>query len=125
MNSLRRWAKNLKQDTYALYLAANHPRVPRAAKVTATLVLAYALSPIDLIPDFIPVLGLLDDLILVPLGVALVIRMVPQEVWAECREEARASAQLLPQSRAAAVVIVALWTAAVGLTAWLVRGRFR
>ena len=123
MERLKRWAKRLKQDVYALYLAAKHPRVPRAAKIVATVVLAYALSPVDLIPDFIPVLGLLDDLILVPLGVALVIRMIPQDVWEECRAEARARSERLPQSRTAAVVVVLLWLAAGVGVGWLVWAR--
>ena len=120
MNRLRQWAKRFKQDVYALYLAAKHPRVPRAARIVAAIVLAYALSPVDLIPDFIPVLGLIDDLILVPLGVALVIRMIPQDVWEACRAEARARSERLPQSRVAAVVVVSLWlTTGVGVGWWV------
>ena len=125
MNRLRRWAKRLKQDVYALYLAVKHPRVPRAAKVVAAIVLAYALSPVDLIPDFIPVLGLLDDLILVPLGMALVIWMIPQDVWEACRAEARARSERLPQSRTAAVVIVVLWLAVGVGVGWIVWARVK
>ncbi len=125
MNRLRRWAKRLKQDTYALYLAAKHPRVPRAAKVLASIVLAYALSPVDLIPDFIPVLGLLDDLILVPLGVALVIWMIPQDVWEACRAEAGTRSERLPPSRVAAFVIVSLWLTAGVVAVWFVWARVR
>ena len=78
----------LKKETFTLYLACRHPRVPWYAKALALLVVGYALSPIDLIPDFVPVLGYLDDLVLVPLGIMLVIRMIPEEVLAECRRQA-------------------------------------
>jgi uncharacterized membrane protein YkvA (DUF1232 family) len=82
-------ARLLKLDTYSLYLAARHPRTPWYAKIVAAVVVAYALSPIDLIPDFIPVLGYLDDLIIVPLGIAAVLRLVPADVLADCREQAQ------------------------------------
>jgi len=83
--SLRQRARELKTDTYALYLVARHPRTPWYAKVLAAGVVAYAFSPIDLIPDFIPVLGYLDDLLIVPAGIALAIKLVPSDVLAECR----------------------------------------
>jgi uncharacterized membrane protein YkvA (DUF1232 family) len=86
---LRVHARALKRDTYALYLVARDPRTPWYAKVLAGAIVAYALSPIDLIPDFIPVIGYLDDLIIVPLGIAAVLRMVPADVLAECREQAK------------------------------------
>src|SRR5712691_3572734 len=89
---LKARAHLLKRDTIALYLVARDPRTPWYAKVLAAAVVAYALSPIDLIPDFIPVLGYLDDLILVPAGIALVLRLVPAEVMADCREQARTRA---------------------------------
>ena len=76
----KHWALALKEDTYALYLAARDPRVPRLGKLVVVLVVAYALSPIDLIPDFIPVLGYLDDLLLLPLGIALAIKLMPRDV---------------------------------------------
>ena len=79
-------AKTLKRETFTLYLACRHPRVPWYAKLLALIVVAYALSPIDLIPDFIPVLGYLDDLVLIPLGLMLVIRLIPADVLAECRQ---------------------------------------
>src|SRR5215212_6202650 len=85
----KRWAGRLKSETYALYLAYKDPRVPWYAKLFVALVVGYAFSPIDLIPDSIPVLGYLDDLILVPLGVALAVRMIPPPVLAECRERAQ------------------------------------
>ena len=78
-------ARQLKRETYALYLAYRDPRVPWYAKVLAVCVVAYAFSPIDLIPDFIPVLGYLDDLVFVPLGISLALRLIPPEVMAECR----------------------------------------
>ena len=91
LSTLRDRARRLKSDVVALYLAARDPRTPRIAKVLAILVAAYALSPIDLIPDFVPVLGLLDDLVLVPLGIALVLRLVPREVMEDARRNAPAA----------------------------------
>jgi uncharacterized membrane protein YkvA (DUF1232 family) len=88
-NAIERWrqrARSLRKETYALYLAARDPRVPWYAKLIAVCVVGYAFSPIDLIPDFIPVLGYVDDLVLVPLGIALVLKMIPGEVMADCRE---------------------------------------
>ena len=97
-------------QTYALYLACKDPRVPWYAKALAACVVAYAFSPIDLIPDPIPVLGYLDDLVLIPLGVVLVIRMIPSSVMAECQEEARkAMEEGKPTNWVAAGVIVAIW----------------
>lgn len=119
--ALRRWAGGLKAETYALYLAGRDPRVPLYIKLLALCVVAYALSPIDLIPDFIPGLGHLDDLILVPLGIALVVRMIPDEVLAECRERARGSfREGVPGSRAAAGVVVAIWVLSTVLVVLLV-----
>jgi uncharacterized membrane protein YkvA (DUF1232 family) len=89
LENLKRWARILKSHVNALNLARKDPRVPWVAKAVLALVVAYALSPIDLIPDFIPVLGLLDDLILLPLGIALAIRLMPKDVWAECQLQAR------------------------------------
>ena len=105
---LKLLAHRLKRDTYALYLAARDPRTPWYAKLLVAAVVAYALSPLDLIPDFVPVLGYLDDLIIVPLGIALVLRLVPTEVLADCRERAREATER-PTSRAAAIVVVAIW----------------
>jgi uncharacterized membrane protein YkvA (DUF1232 family) len=116
----RQRAMQLQQETYALFLAYRDPRVPWYAKLWAACVVAYALSPIDLIPDFIPVLGYLDDLILIPLGVALALRMIPPEVMADCRAKAReALSQDRPQSRIAAAGIVAIWLLLLGLTIFL------
>jgi uncharacterized membrane protein YkvA (DUF1232 family) len=115
----KQWARIVKRDAHALYLAARDPRVPWYAKAFAIAVAAYALSPIDLIPDFIPVLGYVDDLIIVPAGIVLVIRLIPPEIMAEHRDMAIA-AQDRPVSRAAAAVIVTIWVVAIGLTVWVV-----
>lgn len=107
---LRQRAVQLRSETLALYLAARDPRTPWYAKLLVAGIVAYAFSPIDLIPDFVPVLGYLDDLILIPLGIALAIRLVPAVVLAECRARAREANQKdRPQSRAAGAVIVVIW----------------
>jgi len=111
-------ARGLRREAYALYFACRDPRVPWYAKALAAGVVAYAFSPIDLIPDFIPVLGMLDDLILVPLGVLAVRAMVPAEVLVECRERAR-ELEARPRSRAGAAVVVAVWLAVAAAGAWL------
>jgi uncharacterized membrane protein YkvA (DUF1232 family) len=115
--TLKAWAAHLKRDVVALWLAARDPRTPWRAKALAGFVAAYALSPIDLIPDFIPVLGWLDDLLIVPAGIWLALRLVPPALMAEFR--ARATAQARPRSRVAAAVIVLLWLALAGLILWL------
>lgn len=105
----------------ALYLAARDARVPWYAKLLAAAIVTSALSPIDLIPDFVPILGYLDDLIVVPLGIGLVLRMIPTEVLEACRGRARSElAGVRPVSRAGAAVIILLWILGVALTAWLV-----
>lgn len=120
---LKNWARLIRRDAHALYLAARDPRVPWYAKLLALAVAAYALSPIDLIPDFIPVLGYLDDVILLPLGILLVIRLIPADIMAEHRELA-AAAQERPVSRAAAIVIASLWAASIALAGWFVYACF-
>jgi uncharacterized membrane protein YkvA (DUF1232 family) len=116
VENLKKWAGRLKTEVYALYLAYRDSRVPLYARVFAACVVGYAFSPIDLIPDPIPVLGYLDDLILIPLGVALAIRMIPEPVLAECREKARrASRESRPVNRVAAVAVVAVWLALAAL----------
>ena len=115
---LKQWARALKRDVVALWIAGRDRRVPWHAKAIAAAVAAYALSPIDLIPDFIPVLGYLDDLILVPLGIALAVRLIPPALMAEFRAEATRR-EALPRSRAAAAAIVALWLGAAALLLWL------
>ena len=116
LDRLKARARALKRDTYALYLAARDRRTPWYAKVLAAAVVAYALSPFDLIPDFVPVLGYLDDLLIVPAGIALVLRLVPAEVLADCREQAQQRTER-PVSRAGAVFMLAVWLLAAG---WLV-----
>lgn len=116
MGNLRAWAKALKRDAHAVWLAARDPRTPWYARALAIAVAAYALSPIDLIPDFIPVLGYLDDLILVPVGLWLVLKLIPAEVLADHRAAAEAAAAR-PVSRAALIGIVAVWIAVTVIAA--------
>ena len=114
-----RWKQKsgqLKVKTYAIYLACKDPRTPFYAKVLAACIAGYALSPIDLIPDFIPVLGYLDDIILIPLGIALALKMIPDTVIQECEEKARATlSQDRPKNRIAAVIIVTIWLVLIAL----------
>ncbi|WP_428671509.1 YkvA family protein, partial [Roseibium sp.] len=107
---LRKWAGLVKRDIHALYLAARDPRVPWYVKGLALVVAAYAVSPVDLIPDFIPVIGYLDDLVLLPLGIYAVVKLVPPEVMADCRRRAEKAADK-PVSRGAAFAVVVLWGA--------------
>jgi uncharacterized membrane protein YkvA (DUF1232 family) len=126
MRSFGSWKERvraLKKETFALYLACRHPRVPWYAKVLALIVVGYALSPIDLIPDFIPILGYLDDMVLIPLGIMLVIRMIPAEVLAECRRKAEAMVGRATRAgKIAAVVIVMIWIMTAALVVWLIIG---
>lgn len=115
------WARALKRDVVALHLAARDPRTPLAARIVAVVVLAYALSPLDLIPDFIPVLGQLDDVILVPLGIWLVVRMIPREVFADARARAQ-DADRPPASLTGAVAILALWIGGFAACLWWALG---
>lgn len=125
MSRLRKWATGLRQQTLTVYFAARDPGTPWLARLLALGIAAYALSPIDLIPDFIPVLGYLDDLVIVPLGLMLVLRMVPAEVLAASRSRA-AEAVAHPTSHAMAAVIVAIWVIAIGaLGLWAWRSGFR
>ena len=117
---LRQWARRIERDVTALYLAANDPRVPWYAKAVAMAVAAYALSPIDLIPDFVPVLGYLDDIVIVPLGILLALKLVPPALMAEFREAASRKARQPPVGRWGAAIIVALWLIGIGLAIrWL------
>jgi uncharacterized membrane protein YkvA (DUF1232 family) len=117
IDRLRRWARAIRRDIHALWLAARDPRTPWYARALAVAIAAYALSPIDLIPDVIPVLGYLDEAILLPLALLAAIRLVPPAVMAECRARAEAAAQR-PVSRAGAAFIVAVWLAAAAALAW-------
>jgi uncharacterized membrane protein YkvA (DUF1232 family) len=119
---LKRWAGRLKAEVYALYLAYRDPRVPLYARIFAACVVGYAFSPIDLIPDPIPVLGYLDDLVLIPLGLALAMKMIPAPVLAECREKARRTTNnKKPTNRVAAAVIVVVWFSLAALAILFVR----
>jgi len=112
------WARSVKRDVVALWLAARDPRTPWYAKAMAGAVAAYALSPIDLIPDFIPVLGYLDDLIIVPAGIFLAVKLVPLDLMAEFREEARRR-EARPTSRGGLLFIAVIWLLAVAGLIWL------
>ncbi len=108
--ALRERARAIRSDTYALYLACRDPRVPWHAKLVVALVVAYALSPLDLVPDFIPVLGLLDDLVLLPAGIALAARLIPAAVLQDLRARARAvQGARAPGSRAGAALVICVW----------------
>ena len=116
LEKLTQRARHLKAESFALYLAARDPRTPWYVKFLVGGIVAYAYSPIDLIPDFVPVLGYLDDLILIPLGIALVIKLVPDAVLAECRTRAQETLQNgKPVSRVAGAVIVVIWLALAAL----------
>lgn len=117
LDRLRRRAHALKREAHALYFAYRDARTPWYARVVVACVVAYAFSPIDLIPDFVPLLGYLDDLILVPLGIALALRLIPTEVMAESRARA-AHAATRPTGRAAAAVIITFWLALAALGLW-------
>jgi len=113
-------ARRLSAQTYALYLAYRHPRTPWYAKVFAALIVGYVFSPIDPIPDFIPGVGLLDEMVVVPIGILLASKMIPQDVFEVCTEKAREVAEgEKPVSRIAAVVIVAVWLMCVALAIFL------
>ncbi len=118
--TLKAWAKRIKRDGVTLWFAGKHPLTPWYAKVLGLFVVAYALSPIDLIPDFIPVLGYLDDVILLPVLIWLTVKLLPPEVLAECRiqaDEWMQTEDAKPRSRFGAVLIVVLWLAA-GTALW-------
>jgi uncharacterized membrane protein YkvA (DUF1232 family) len=120
LETWKRWARRLSAQTYALYLAYRHPKTPWYAKALTALIVGYVFSPIDPIPDFIPVVGLLDEMVVVPIGVLLAAKMIPPDVLEECREKAREVAEgEKPVSRVAAVVIVAVWVLCVALAVYL------
>lgn len=118
LSSINAWARSIKRDVVALWIAARDPRVPWYAKVAAGAVAAYALSPIDLIPDFIPVLGYLDDVIIVPLGILLAVRLIPSPLMDEFRQEAiRRAGQ--PKSYWGMAAIAVIWLATAAWLIWL------
>ena len=114
----REQVKQLKHETYALYLAYQHPDTPLLAKIWTVIVVAYALSPLDLIPDFIPVLGYVDDLILIPLGVAIAIKLIPSDVMRECRERAAQVETDGNLGKSAAIVIGFIWIMVIIFIGW-------
>ena len=123
---MKRRARQLKADTYALYLSYRDPRTPWYARLVAGCIVAYAISPIDLIPDFIPIVGYLDDLLLVPLGIALALRLIPAEVMADCRARAATvMADTKPTGWVAAAIIILIWMGVAALTALLVMRMLR
>lgn len=116
--TLKRWARELEKDGMALWFCCRHPGMPWLPKVLALLVVGYFLSPIDLIPDFIPVIGYLDDLILVPIGIYFILKLVPEPVLAECRVKAAtwiAEHRAMPRSIVAAILIILLWVLLIGI----------
>jgi len=119
LTKLKQWAQQLKQDAVAVYYAARDQRTPMAARLLAMAVAAYAFSPIDLIPDFIPVIGYLDDLLIVPLGLMLVIKLIPAPVLADARDKALRILER-PRSNLAAIVVIVVWIVCImALVRWL------
>jgi uncharacterized membrane protein YkvA (DUF1232 family) len=118
LSRMKNWARTLRRDGHAIYFAARDPRVPWYAKFLAIVVAGYALSPIDLIPDFIPVIGYLDDLIIVPFGIWLVVQLVPDAIMAECRSKAD-EAEARPASQTGMVVIIVLWLVGAIALGWV------
>ena len=117
LSRIKTWARRLKRDAHAIYLASRDPRVPWYAKALAIAVAAYALSPIDLIPDFIPVIGYLDELLILPLGIWFVVRLIPDEVMVEYRARATEAGQR-PTSRAGMAAILLVWTVGALTLGW-------
>ena len=117
LDCIKNWAKLIKSDIIALYFCARDPRVPWYAKVVAALTVAYALSPIDLIPDFIPIIGYLDDLIIIPLGLLLAIKLIPPHILQEHRISAAKWTGRRPVSITAAIAIIAVWLICIVLAA--------
>ncbi|WP_071672534.1 YkvA family protein [Nioella nitratireducens] len=122
MKRLKHWARRLKRDLLALWIAARDPRTPLSARMVATAVAAYALSPIDLIPDFIPILGYVDDLLLLPLGILVAIRLIPPALMAEFRQRS-CEWKWPPASLAGAVAIIVIWGLLAALAAGMILAR--
>jgi len=111
LEKIKQWAKKLKQNLLALYFAYQNKQTPLSAKILIFIVLSYALSPIDLIPDFIPILGYLDDIILIPLGISLSIKLIPKKIWEQAKEQAESSdIKKLPKSKLGAIFIILIWS---------------
>jgi uncharacterized membrane protein YkvA (DUF1232 family) len=119
----KQWAHRLKTETYALYYAYKDPRVPWYAKLLAAFVVAHTLSPIDLIPDFIPILGYVDDLIITPLGLALVLRMIPEKVMMDARQKAALSMEKSDRAgRVGMIIVLCIWAVtAILVIFWLIK----
>ena len=125
LQAWKRRARQLSAQTYALYLAYRHPRTPWYAKVFAALIVGYVFSPVDPIPDFIPGVGLLDEMVVVPIGVLITAKMIPRDVFEECREKAREVEEgEKPVSRLAGVVVVTVWLLCVVLAVFLAMSVF-
>ena len=119
INTWKDKAKRLKREIHAVYFAMKDPRTPWYARVLAAIIVSYAFSPIDLIPDAIPILGLLDDLVLLPLGIILLVKIIPSEVLLECRAKADASAAIKkPKNWVASSMIIAIWVGIIIVTGW-------
>lgn len=118
LDRAKQWARSIRRDVIAVWIAARDPRTPWHVKALAAVVAAYAFSPVDLIPDVIPVLGYLDDLLLLPLGILLVVRMIPPDLMAEYRQAAQQVATR-PVSRAGLALIIGIWTISLLALAWL------
>ena len=116
VTKLKSKAKKLKQDIFVLVEAYKHPRTPFYVKMLSIIIVAYAFSPIDLVPDFIPVLGYLDDIILIPLGITLVLKLIPKNVLQECRKIAEKSEKVKKKNWVAGIIIILLW---VVFLAWI------
>jgi uncharacterized membrane protein YkvA (DUF1232 family) len=119
LDRAKSWAKTLERDVITLWIAARDPRTPLSPKVLAAAIAAYALSPIDLIPDFVPVLGQIDDLIIVPLGIWLTVSLIPRHLLFEFRETAELRLER-PSSRTGVLVILGIWALCALAFAWLV-----
>ena len=120
LEAWRRRARQLSAQTYTLYLAYRHPGTPWYARVFTALIVGYVFSPLDPIPDFIPGVGLLDEMVVVPIGVLIAAKMIPRDVFEECKEKAREVAEgEKPVSRVAAVVVVVVWLLCVALAVFL------
>jgi uncharacterized membrane protein YkvA (DUF1232 family) len=122
LNNWKTRAEELKREAYSLYLCSRHPRTPIYVKIFALLIVAYAMSPIDLIPDFIPVFGYLDDLVLIPLGIALLIKIMPYDILEECRLKASSLPDASKRkSWIGAAIIITLWVICIFLVYWSIR----
>ena len=119
----KQWARSIKRDVVALWIAARDPRTPLSAKIFAGAVAAYALSPVDLIPDFIPILGYLDDLLIIPLGIILAVKLIPDHLMIEFRAQASVR-EGRPRSLAGLIVIVGIWLAMFAVASWLIWRHF-